>query len=406
MEFSPRALAQLKEFGVTVYGARAYLALLELGVTEARAVSELANIPSAKVYAALTQLQKRGLAEVAPGKPRKYAAVPIQVFLDRRLQEQEEQAADLRDRSPEIVELFPQRPTSQLEERPSTVTVEGKRNILQHLRDACRGAERSIHVMASPILQADGTTWRVFDDAARRGVEVHFTEDALTAELVAASPASGDMEAPREASTSLLATFDARSAILARLRRGPRKEGRSSAAIVTSDPGFVGPLHRLLLERDAGTIGRPSTATKGHAHVDARTFGRLLEERTAAGPAEACAIVHAVERSELERDHLWRAARSATRMRILLSPTLPKPAAPEITASLPAAAEVRLLPRASVVAFAILDGRHAFIVTPAQGARRSADLTYAFTTDAALVRAFEAQFEAHWALAHPIAKRA
>lgn len=61
--------------------------------------------------------------------------------------------------------------------------------------------------------------------------------------------------------------------------------------------------------------------------------------------------------------------------------------------------EVKFLPKASAVAFAILDSQRAFFVSPTATEREA---LYAMTADAAIVRAFEAQFDAHWANAVPI----
>lgn len=233
---SSQAVAQLKEFGVSANAARAYLALLALGVAEARGVSELASVPPGKVYGALVQLQKRGLAEVTPGKPRKYAPVPIESFVQRQLREQEERAGELRDRMDAIVELFPRGPSATMPERPQTVTIEGKRNVMQHLREASHSAQTSIHAVVSASLRADLALRRPFEEAAIRGVDVRLMEDPLPA----ADAAAAD-------SGSLLATFDERAALLIRLGRGPRRVGRSSSAIHTTDAGFVGLLRRMLV---------------------------------------------------------------------------------------------------------------------------------------------------------------
>ena len=392
-------MAQLKEFGLPVYAGRAYLALLELGVAEARTVSERASIPSAKVYGALEHLKKRGLADVSPGKPRKYAPVPMSAFLERRLRDQEEQASELRTRMSEIVDLFPMSAGVEPSARPQTVTVEGRRNIMQHLREACGLAERVVYAMLSPSLRRDLAVRRLFEEAAKRGVEVRLIEDdpEPRVPLVTLSHAALGF-----APATLIATFDGGTALLARFREGPRKEGQRSAAIFTTDAGFVHPLERLLVLRRE--LAESDTAAARHTRVDTATFERLLRQHQAAAkPRQACALLHVAHAADLEKDHLWRAVIAASDTRILLSPHVPGPADPAILASLPPGAQVKFLPRASAVAFAIMDGRRAFFVSPTrQGRDRAEEALYAVTADDAIVRIFEAQFEATWAIAVPL----
>lgn len=303
VEFSSQAMSQLKEFGVTTYGARAYLALLELGVAEARGVSELANIPSAKVYGALVQLQRRGLAEVTPGKPRKYAPVPIQDFVERQLQQQEDQSAVLRARMAEITELFPVKGDVAVMERPQTVTIEGKRNIMQHLREACQGATGSIHALMSPMLRADLTLRRPFEEAARRGVAVEIIEDPSPPDLAGFAATFGGpaaLGAPAGPAASFVATFDDRAALLVRFARGRRKDGQESAAIHTTDPGFVAPLRHLLVFHGAlrrRVVADPAggSPAEAEARLDAQTFARLVDEHARSTPASSCALLHAAD---------------------------------------------------------------------------------------------------------------
>lgn len=384
MDSQAEAIAQLKEFGVPTYAARAYLALLELGVSDARGVSDVASIPSAKVYGALTHLEKRGLAEVTPGKPRKYAAVAMSAFLARQLREQEARIEELRMKASEIAELFPVGAGAALAPRPQTVTIEGKRNILQHLREACDGAKTSILASLEPPLRSELTLRRPFEDAGRRGVTVGLIEDA-------------GARASVPSCASMIATFDESAAMIVRLRRGSRKEGTPSSAIFTTDPGFVAPLQRLLVaRRDA--VAAPRGTERRAANVDPTTFERLLHEQAGQRPREALVVLHAAQATELEKDKLWRASRLAARTRVLLSPPTPRPPDPGIIASFPPEAEVKFLPRASAVAFTILDGHRVFFVNPPRRDRPE-DAVYGSTAESVVVRAFESQFEAHWSVA-------
>lgn len=269
MEFSVVAMGQLREFGLSAYASRAYLALLELGVAEARGVSQLANIPTAKVYGTLVQLQRRGLAEVTPGKPRTYAPVPMEEFLERQLQEKEEQTLDLRARKDRLVEMFPITGTGAVTRRAQTVTVAGRRNIVQHLREACAASQESILAILAAPLRDDATTRRLFEQAAARGIEVRLLDDAAPLRHVAAAPQS-----------YLVATFDDRIAMLVHLGTGRRLAGQpDDTAIHTTDPAFVLPLRGLLAahraEQDAADRSERGVIVSPRAQLAAASVDSL-----------------------------------------------------------------------------------------------------------------------------------
>src|SRR5207248_11237358 len=100
-------MEKLRSFGLSESAARAYLALLELGLTEARDVGRLAKIPLAKVYQTLDQLQEHGLVTVIPTTPRKYEPVEFRQFLDRRRERMLQEARELERVAPELAALFP-----------------------------------------------------------------------------------------------------------------------------------------------------------------------------------------------------------------------------------------------------------------------------------------------------------
>src|SRR5688500_13198648 len=178
MDFEADKMLRIREFGLSDSSARAYLALLQLGTAEARAVSELANIRAAKVYGTLDQLQERGLAEVALGKPRKYTPVPMEEFIERRMREQREAMAMLGAEREWLFRLCPLRGTTEIAGRPRLVAVTGRRNVLQQIREGCLAAKRDIFVTAMPeIVLEEGPVWRCVEQAVARGVEVHVVHD-------------------------------------------------------------------------------------------------------------------------------------------------------------------------------------------------------------------------------------
>lgn len=65
----------LKEFGMSEYEAKAYLALTIHGPLPASSVSEKSKIPQSKIYDTLKSLVSKSLAEFWNGKPLRYKAI-------------------------------------------------------------------------------------------------------------------------------------------------------------------------------------------------------------------------------------------------------------------------------------------------------------------------------------------
>ena len=65
---------QLTKLGLTMYEAKAYLALIRRGSSTAAEVARIAGVPRQRIYDVLASLVERGLASTRPGKVVKYVA--------------------------------------------------------------------------------------------------------------------------------------------------------------------------------------------------------------------------------------------------------------------------------------------------------------------------------------------
>jgi len=70
-------LAILRRLGLNQYESKTYLALMSTKASTATELSDAATIPRPRVYDVLAKLEKRGFVVNQPGRPAKYAAVPI-----------------------------------------------------------------------------------------------------------------------------------------------------------------------------------------------------------------------------------------------------------------------------------------------------------------------------------------
>ncbi|MBI5228962.1 TrmB family transcriptional regulator [Candidatus Micrarchaeota archaeon] len=82
-------LNSLRRLGLNQYEAQAYLTLSTLGEKTAGELSEQAELPRPRVYDVLSKLQDKGFVALQPGRPVKYAALPIMEAV-RTLKKQKE----------------------------------------------------------------------------------------------------------------------------------------------------------------------------------------------------------------------------------------------------------------------------------------------------------------------------
>ena len=71
----------LKTYGFTTYEAKAYVALVGLGMATAREVCEVSTVPQGRIYTVLQSLANRGFVEIQEGSPTFYHAEdPVEAF--------------------------------------------------------------------------------------------------------------------------------------------------------------------------------------------------------------------------------------------------------------------------------------------------------------------------------------
>lgn len=231
-------IARLRSFGLSEYAARAYLALLDLGTTEARDVAALSKVPASKVYNILEQLHEKGLALILPEFPRKYAPVPFDDFLDRLRQEHDAAAAKIQRDLEDLSELYAVSGEAARGERDSISLVRGRRNVVDRLADAARSTEQEMLLAIPARLLEDEPLRAALEAVAGKGAAVKVLLPSATAvppgvESRIASPPLGG---PR----GVLLVVDSRQAVLADL--GAPGDGRDEGldtAMTTAQEGTV-----------------------------------------------------------------------------------------------------------------------------------------------------------------------
>ena len=73
----------LTRLGLTMYEAKAYLALIRRDASTAAEVARVAQLPRQRIYDVLATLVEKGLASARPGSPTKYTATAPEIAIER-----------------------------------------------------------------------------------------------------------------------------------------------------------------------------------------------------------------------------------------------------------------------------------------------------------------------------------
>lgn len=121
--------------GFTATQAKLYLALLKLGRTDARTLSNYAKTPRQATYRTLGELQEKGICERIIALPQKYEAVPIQDGLFIMLNEKANEYAKMLQKTKDfLLKANITKEKSADEEEFKISFVEGKETLLKRHR--------------------------------------------------------------------------------------------------------------------------------------------------------------------------------------------------------------------------------------------------------------------------------
>lgn len=73
----------LNEMGLSEYESRAYLALLQSGLSTATEIADAADVPQSRVYDVLDSLEDKGFVTVQPGRPKKFGPIEPELAVNQ-----------------------------------------------------------------------------------------------------------------------------------------------------------------------------------------------------------------------------------------------------------------------------------------------------------------------------------
>jgi sugar-specific transcriptional regulator TrmB len=95
MENGQGHVEQLTRLGLTMYEAKAYLALIRRGSSTAAEVARIAGVPRQRIYDVLASLVERGLASTRPGRVVNYVASPPDTAIERLVSDHKQAVEEL-----------------------------------------------------------------------------------------------------------------------------------------------------------------------------------------------------------------------------------------------------------------------------------------------------------------------
>src|SRR5438105_10123031 len=126
----------LKDFGLTEYEVKAYIALVESGPMPASQLSTTAMIPYSKIYEILGNLERKGWVESEQGRPSKYLPKPASTALESSRVRMENTLKS--SQTAVMSELQPLYEKKRVQERPDIWIVRGQNNILDKTKETPR----------------------------------------------------------------------------------------------------------------------------------------------------------------------------------------------------------------------------------------------------------------------------
>jgi sugar-specific transcriptional regulator TrmB len=159
------AIERLREFGLSAYAARTFVALVVLGQGTAKDVSRDSEVPRTRVYDAVEELREWGLVDVQDSSPREFWAVSVETAGGTFQREWRQRTAVLTEALDEV------EPDARRTEQRGVWTAEGSGATADRVLTFLRTAQDEV-VYATVESLLDERIVTALREAADRGVTV------------------------------------------------------------------------------------------------------------------------------------------------------------------------------------------------------------------------------------------
>lgn len=131
-------ITTLKQFGLTEYEAKVYVALVTQSPSAAADISKRSTVPRARVYGTLDSLVEKGLVlKEQAEKTAVYRALPVELFIEKAQQDFEKNANDVERALKELAQKPQEQPVQ-------VMTLQERETILQYCRHLLENAKETV----------------------------------------------------------------------------------------------------------------------------------------------------------------------------------------------------------------------------------------------------------------------
>ncbi len=145
----------LCDFGLTIYQAKVYLAVVQLGLASVSKISKLSKVRREEVYRTLPNLDKAGLIDRVLGKPLKIRALPVEdalsVLIERKKEDANREISELTAKKNDFMKSFKANSKRIIleEEKPNFVLISEKETMVKRIASLIKNAEKEIDIVDS-----------------------------------------------------------------------------------------------------------------------------------------------------------------------------------------------------------------------------------------------------------------
>ena len=169
-------------FGLNLYEAKIWIALLSRGISTAGELSDIGDVPRSRAYDILESLEKKGFVVMKLGKPIRYVAVDPKEVLERVKKNIRKQAEENIQKLKELtetdvlkeLELLYKQGVEFIEPTDLSGALRGRHNIYSHLETMIKGAQKSITLVTTSkgLLRKVEALRGVLEKLKKKGVKI------------------------------------------------------------------------------------------------------------------------------------------------------------------------------------------------------------------------------------------
>lgn len=140
----------LIDLGLTTAQAKVYLALVQNGISTAKIIAEISNVPRPEVYLSMDKLRKKGLVQTVIAKPSKYRATPANLAIRSLLQTKIRENHELQTKATTLIKEVTCKKEKKLRAKETEFLLIPKSKALIHrITEGVKNAEKSIYGVSS-----------------------------------------------------------------------------------------------------------------------------------------------------------------------------------------------------------------------------------------------------------------